>query len=111
MRKMFVWTPLMFCLLLVTGAQAQQGGKAKSDNSGTNPINFTNDFRIWNETQDLNGDNTFSKLTFEYRFPLGKTWAAKRPTYSNSCCAPMRRRGTCNASWKSAVRPEKASYG
>jgi len=77
MRKMFVWTPLMFCLLLATGAQAQQGGKAKADNSGTNPINFTNDFRIWNETQDLNGDNTFSKLTFEYRFPLGKTWAAR----------------------------------
>lgn len=77
MRGMFVWTPLMFCLLLATAAQAQQGGKAKADDSGTNPINFTNDFRIWNETQDLQGENTFSKMTFEYRFPLGKTWAGR----------------------------------
>ena len=77
MRGMFVWTLLMICLLLATLAQAQQGGKAKGDDSGTNPINFTYDFRIWNETQDLQGENTFSKMTFEYRFPLSKTWAGR----------------------------------
>ncbi len=76
-RRMFVWTLLTFCLLLATAAQAQQGGKAKSDDSGTNPINFTYDFRIWQETQDLQGENTFSKMTFEYRFPLSKTWAGR----------------------------------
>ena len=79
MRRILVWTILTFCLLLAAVAQAQQGGKAKSDNSGTNPVTFTYDFRIWNETQALPGDNTFSKLTFEYRFPLlGKTtWVGR----------------------------------
>ena len=75
--RMLVLTMLTIYLLLATVAQAQQGDKAKSDNSGTNPINFTYDFRIWQETQDLQGENTFSKMTFEYRFPLSKTWAGR----------------------------------
>ncbi len=75
MRIMYIRTTLTFCLLLATASQAQQAGKPKADNSGTNPINFTYDFRIWNETQALTGENTFSKMAFEYRVPFGERWA------------------------------------
>jgi hypothetical protein len=67
------------CLTLLTwlasagSALAQE--PAKKDESGTNPTNFTYDFRIWNEAQDLPGDNSFTKTTFEYRFPVGKKFA------------------------------------
>ncbi len=76
-RIMYIWTTFTFCLLLATASQAQQAAKPKGDNSGTNPINFTYDFRIWNETQALPGENTFSKMTFEYRIPIGERWAGR----------------------------------
>lgn len=49
----------------------------KKDNSGTNPVNFTYDFRMWMEIESFDGDNAFTKQSFEYRAPISKTVAAR----------------------------------
>ena len=43
------------------------------DKTGTNPVNFTHDFRLYNEFQFLNvaGDGFSNVTTLEYRHPLG----------------------------------------
>jgi hypothetical protein len=43
-----------------------------NDDTGTNPINFTNDFRIYTDAQSLPGDvgNSLVQTTFEYRAPI-----------------------------------------
>ncbi len=69
-------TKMIFCLVLVLLA-ATVSAQEEKDNSGTNPINFTNDFRMWMEVQSLEGDNSFTKQTFEYRAPLSKKVAAR----------------------------------
>ena len=45
---------------------------AKVDKTGTNPINFTNDLRVYNEFSWLNteGDGEKNVTTLEYRMPL-----------------------------------------
>ncbi|MDW3095037.1 MAG: hypothetical protein R8G33_05110 [Gammaproteobacteria bacterium] len=48
-----------------------------SDKTGTNPINFTNDFRLYNEYLwlDTEGDGNINITTAEYRTPfLGGKW-------------------------------------
>ncbi len=69
---------IVFCFLTVvlslTGfsldAIAQDDMKA--DKTGTNPINFTNDARIYNEFQWLNteGDGNQNITTLEFRTPF-----------------------------------------
>jgi len=65
--------------LLITGwvsasAHAQDDAKAamKADKTGTNPVNFTYDARIYNEFLWLNtaGDGTQNITTFEFRTPF-----------------------------------------
>jgi len=53
-----------------------QAEEAPKDNTGTNPINFTNDFRIYYNYSDLNtsGDGKSHTATLEYRFPISDTW-------------------------------------
>ena len=49
---------------------AQQSG---GDNTGTNPINFTYDWRTYFEMQSMpGGDNSLSILTIEQRMPLSQ---------------------------------------
>ncbi len=72
-----IYQSLLMFLLLVLGsfpALAQSGDD--QDSSGTNPINFTYDFRIYSEFQQFNaqGDNGGALLTFEYRVPVGEKW-------------------------------------
>jgi len=43
---------------------------SKSDKSGTNPINFQNDLRLYNEYQDFGNGDTGNVTTFEYRTPF-----------------------------------------
>ena len=43
---------------------------AQEDNSGTNPIGFTWDFRFYPEAQSRPGDNSSQTFTFEHRVPL-----------------------------------------
>lgn len=54
--------------------RAQDDAKAamKKDKTGTNPINFTNDMRVYNEFSWLNteGDGEKNVTTFEYRMPI-----------------------------------------
>jgi hypothetical protein len=60
--------------LAAPGVRAQEDAKAgmKKDKTGTNPINFTFDARLYNEFQWLNteGDGHQNITTFEFRFPF-----------------------------------------
>jgi hypothetical protein len=65
----FVW--IVFALAMCFGGFAA-AEEEKKDSTGTNPINFTNDFRIYVEHQDLNvgGDSGGQVMTFEFRKPI-----------------------------------------
>jgi len=70
-----VFVVLLIIGLASTGVQAQDD--AKSDKTGTNPINFTHDARIYNEYQFLNtpGDSDQNVTTVEFRTPFaGGKW-------------------------------------
>ncbi len=75
------YTLILFVLLigaLAVEAQAQEDAEVdlkaemKADKTGTNPINFTNDFRLYNEYQWLNldGDGHQNISTLEFRTPI-----------------------------------------
>ncbi len=68
-------TVVLFCSsVFATGAVAADGGE--QDNSGTNPVRFTHDFRIYMETMSLpGGDHALTKTTFEFRVPLSERLA------------------------------------
>jgi hypothetical protein len=69
-----VFAVLLIIGLVSEGVQAQDDAKAatKADKTGTNPINFTYDARIYNEFLWLNtaGDGTQNITTFEFRAPF-----------------------------------------
>jgi hypothetical protein len=47
--------------------------QAEQDNTGTNPVNFTNDFRLYTEMVSLpDGDNSLVVNTVEFRWPFGR---------------------------------------
>ena len=75
--KSIVTRTVYICLLLLFFTAATTVLAQKKDDSGTNPVSFTYDFRIWNETQALPGENTFSKMAFEYRVPFSARWAGR----------------------------------
>ena len=59
--------------LTLTSAQAwAQSEEEKKDSTGTNPINFSKDIRVYNEYSVLNteGDGTQNQTTAEIRLPL-----------------------------------------
>jgi hypothetical protein len=79
MKKIKLLVSTVFAALLIiglasTGVQAQDDEKAamKADKTGTNPVNFTYDARIYNEFQRLNtaGDGNQNITTFEFRAPF-----------------------------------------
>ena len=59
---------VLFGIMFATPSLAQM--QDKSDKSGTNPINFTNDVRLYHEYQDLVGGGTGNVTTFEGRMPV-----------------------------------------
>jgi hypothetical protein len=67
----------LFCLP-VSNLHAESDAKAgmKNDKSGTNPINFTHDLRLYNEYQFLkDGDGSQNVTTMEFRTPFsGGKW-------------------------------------
>jgi len=65
-----VFAGVLLTILMATGGYAQED--AKADKTGTNPINFTNDMRVYNEFIWLNtaGDGQQNVTTFEYRMPI-----------------------------------------
>ena len=68
---------LLVCLLLAVSVTTLSAQEEKADNSGTNPINFTNDFRMWTELEMLDGDNSYTKTAFEVRTPVSKKVATR----------------------------------
>ena len=73
--RQFALLPLLCALLAIsTGAIAQEEPQQtdKSDKTGTNPINFQNDVRIYNEYSWLNtaGDGNQNLTTLEFRTPF-----------------------------------------
>jgi hypothetical protein len=81
-RKVFLTT--VFAALLIIGvastavlAQDDTKEAMKGDKTGTNPVNFTHDARIYNEFQWLNtsGDGDQNVTTVEFRTPFaGGKW-------------------------------------
>jgi hypothetical protein len=73
-----IFIAVLIVCLTSTGVQAQEDLKAamKKDNTGTNPINFTHDLRIFHEYQFLNtpgdGDQQVTTLAFRTPFHSGK---------------------------------------
>ena len=64
-----LWTGLVLLAGAIPGALV-----AQDDNSGTNPIAFTWDFRFYAEAISLPGDASMSTFTFEHRVPLSSNW-------------------------------------
>jgi hypothetical protein len=60
---------ILALLLLVSPAMAQE---AEKDNTGTNPVNFTNDLRIYHNFSELNtaGDGSANTTTVQFRTPF-----------------------------------------
>ena len=72
-QLVFVLVIGLACLSMpVLAEDADLKGALKKDKTGTNPINFTHDFRLYNEYQFLNvaGDGFNNITTLEYRHPL-----------------------------------------
>jgi hypothetical protein len=77
-----IFIAVLIVCLTSTGVQAQENANAaaeaamKKDNTGTNPINFTHDLRIFHEYQFLNtpgdGDQQVTTLAFRTPFHSGK---------------------------------------
>ena len=63
---------LLLAALVSTGAYAQSSEEMKKDKTGTNPINFTHDFRIYHESSNLetDGDGNQNVTTIEFRAPI-----------------------------------------
>ncbi|MBW2725888.1 MAG: hypothetical protein JRE71_16040 [Deltaproteobacteria bacterium] len=77
------YTVVLALILLVAATSvsiaAEPNEDKAKDSTGTNPINFTNDFRIYMELQGLNaGKNSGGQMmTFEYRKPIGDDWQVR----------------------------------
>jgi hypothetical protein len=89
-----VLSGLLITGLMLTNAQAKEDAKpaVKKDKTGTNPVNFQRDLRIYNEFTWLNtaGDGTQNLTTLEFRTPLleGK-WQWRVRTRYNSITADL----------------------
>ena len=82
-RNLFISTVLVALLIMglsseIVHAQSDKRPSAfKKDKTGTNPLNFTFDARLYNEFQWLNteGDGDQNITTFEFRAPIfGGGW-------------------------------------
>jgi hypothetical protein len=62
----------LFIIIFTSSAYAQEEAAIKADKTGTNPVNFTNDFRLYNEYIWLNtrGDGYQNVTTMQYRTPF-----------------------------------------
>jgi hypothetical protein len=100
-RKLF-FSAMVAALLIIgpasTNVQAQDDAKTdmKGDKTGTNPINFTHDARLYNEYIWLNtaGDGYQNITTFEYRTPFaGGKWQFRARVRGSSIEADLNNDG------------------
>ena len=75
----------MLVLVSLAGTVNAQENQ-KKDNTGTNPINFSNDFRISYNRADLNtkGDGSASNVILEYKYPISEKWQFRTRLRSTS---------------------------
>ena len=60
-------------MAIAASAFAQEDAKPKKDNTGTNPINFTYDYRLYYEMQQRKKDGgSLNRTIMEFRAPLGR---------------------------------------
>ena len=74
MKKLNIKILSLFLLVAIAAsAVAQDEEPKKKDNSGTNPINFTYDYRLFWEMQQFKDDGgSLNKRVMEFRAPLGR---------------------------------------
>ena len=64
---------LFLLVAFASTAFAQEGEAPKKDNTGTNPINFTYDYRLYYEMQQFKDDGgSQNRAIMEFRAPLGR---------------------------------------
>lgn len=81
-----------FAALTMAAVDGHAQEAEKKDNTGTNPINFSRDFRVYNEYTELNteGDGTQNLTTAEYRTPFaGGKWQWRLRARFNSIEADL----------------------
>ena len=84
----FVW--ILFLILIISNPGLAQ---EKSDNSGTNPANFTYDFRLITEMDQFKDDGgTLLKHTAQFQWPLGRDIAYLRGDEEGSLFYDMGKR-------------------
>jgi hypothetical protein len=77
-KSLSVLTIMFAAIFLMTlSGQTIQAQEEKEDNSGTNPIAFTNDFRMYTDIQSAPGDVSGTRTTWEFRKPVSQTWAVR----------------------------------
>jgi len=59
-------------LLFVLAGPMPEIAQEDKDNTGTNPVNFTYDFRLITEMQSLTDGGSLVKNTAEFRVPMGR---------------------------------------
>jgi hypothetical protein len=73
MKKIAIILALLLSVTGITSAQEADVSEAmKNDKTGTNPINFTYDFRVYHNVSELNaeGDGQSNETTMEFRAPF-----------------------------------------
>ena len=80
----------LICLLTFSGVNAFAAAD-KADKTGTNPINFTYDLKVYNEFSWLNPDGEQNVTTFEAKAPFaGDKWQFKiKARYSSLDVGPV----------------------
>ena len=77
-NQILLLTVFLFCALLSYGQEEEKAEESllesqKKDKSGTNPINFTYDYRVYFESQAFkDGGGSQNRAVMEFRAPLGR---------------------------------------
>ena len=72
-KSVSVFSAFVWILFLILITSAQGFAQDKKDNTGTNPANFSYDFRLITEMAELKDDGgSLLKHTAEFRWPLGR---------------------------------------
>lgn len=91
-RVLVLLVAMSLCHVSFAQAQDKPAVNASGDKTGTNPINFQRDIRLYNEYSWLNtaGDGTQNLTTLEFRTPFaGGKWQFRARTRFNSITADV----------------------
>ncbi len=76
MKKVNIKLLSLLLLIAIATTAIAQKEKPKKDNTGTNPINFTYDYRLyWEMQQFKDNGGSLNKRVMEFRAPLGRDLA------------------------------------